>query len=66
MHLNIHSCGILKPFFLEENVRQSSDSTYYADLLNKARVGLLSNKDIAILNNRVKAVKREQLSVTVQ
>lgn len=56
--------NFFKPFFLEENVRQSSDSTY-ADLLNRTRVGLLSNKDIAILNNRVKAVKREQLAVTV-
>lgn len=41
-----------KPFILKENVRQSEDVTY-ASILNRARVGLLSEDDLKILQSRL-------------
>jgi hypothetical protein len=41
-----------KPFILEENVRQSKDVTY-ASILNRARVGLLNEDDLKILQSRL-------------
>lgn len=50
-----------KPFFLHQNVRQSENNTF-AELLNRVRVGLLTNENIKLLNTRVKSVENEELS----
>ena len=52
MHLKIKNCGHYLNFFLNENVRQMDD-TEYANLLNRARVGLLSNDDVKRLSSRI-------------
>lgn len=41
-----------KPFILKENVRQSENVTYAA-ILNRARVGLLNEDDLKILQSRL-------------
>ena len=43
--------NLFTPLFLTENVRQRGD-TFYASLLNRARVGLLTSRDISILKKR--------------
>lgn len=53
-----------KPFFLQLNVRQSGDNNFAA-LLNRARVGLLTNENITLLNSRVVPVKNSDLASTI-
>lgn len=43
---------LFKPIFLRQNMRQASDSAY-AQLLNRARVGLLSHVDVSSLKKRI-------------
>lgn len=43
---------LFKPIFLKENMRQRDDNLY-ASLLNRARVGMLTNNDISILKKRL-------------
>lgn len=41
-----------KPFILKQNLRQSENGTY-ASILNRARVGLLNEEDLKILQSRL-------------
>lgn len=49
---------LFTPIFLRENVRQSGN-TRYVELLNRARVGLLTPDDIQCLKTRLKVIEHE-------
>ena len=48
-----------KPFFLNKNVRQLKDSKY-ASLLCRARLGVLTKQDVALLNSRILTVPEDE------
>jgi hypothetical protein len=47
---------LFKVKFLTQNLRQSEDNVY-ASLLNRARVGIITDEDIKLLNSRKKKLK---------
>ena len=52
---------LFRPIFLRENVRQNGDSSY-AQLLNRARVDLLSHDDVKTLKTRLSTAECSLMS----